>query len=222
MDDIFETFGQAIEDVVNNPILQISLRAIVVYAAVVWIAVAYWAFRDMRARTANLLLPYFAAGLIIAFTPIFFPFAVLVYRILRPTETIAEVYDRQLAAEAMEAEIKSSFCPECAGRVESEWIACPACGRRLNHRCADCGNIVGLDWALCAWCGHDLAPGTGSPRLVPPTSPAVDMAQAALQRAAEDSARTLGPGRGLVGPGNLRAVGNTGPRPGPSKRIGAE
>jgi hypothetical protein len=147
MDDIFETFGQAIEDVVNNPILQISLRAIVVYAAVVWIAVAYWAFRDMRARTANLLLPYFAAGLIIAFTPIFFPFAVLVYRILRPTETIAEVYDRQLAAEAMEA---------------------------------------------------------------------------ALQRAAEDSARTLGPGRGLVGPGNLRAVGNTGPRPGPSKRIGAE
>ena len=54
------------------------------YIVVVWLATAYWAFRDMQTRSDNPILPYLAASLIILFTPVLFVFAALIYRLIRP------------------------------------------------------------------------------------------------------------------------------------------
>ena len=35
---------------------------IVIYVVLLWLGTAYWAFRDMQARTENPILPYFAVG----------------------------------------------------------------------------------------------------------------------------------------------------------------
>ena len=94
---------------------------------------------------------------IILFTPIFFIFAVLVYRIVRPHEKIGEVYERNLAEEALLAEVEAiQHCPTCARRIDDEWIICPTCRTRLNRVCPNCSRLVGLDWSLCAWCGKDF------------------------------------------------------------------
>jgi hypothetical protein len=147
----------AISGFFDSPAVQFGFRAIGVYVVVLWFAAAYWAFRDMQLRTANPILPYLAAGLIILFSPILFTFAIVAYRIVRPQEKIGEVYERTLAEEALLAEVEAvRSCPTCARRVNDEWIICPTCRTRLNRVCPNCSRLVGLDWSLCAWCGRDF------------------------------------------------------------------
>jgi RNA polymerase subunit RPABC4/transcription elongation factor Spt4 len=157
MDQIFAEIGDAIGDFFSTPAVQFVLQAILVYLVVLWLAGAYWAFRDMQHRTENPILPYVAASFVIVFTPIFFPLAIFVYKIIRPHEKIGEVYERNLAEEALLAEVESiKSCPTCARRINDEWIICPTCRTRLNRVCPNCSRLVGLDWSLCAWCGKDF------------------------------------------------------------------
>jgi RNA polymerase subunit RPABC4/transcription elongation factor Spt4 len=160
MDEILDTIGQTIGGFFENPIVQAGFQAAFLYLVILWFAAAYWAYRDMQLRTENPVLPYFGAALIVLFTPLLFPFGVVVYRIIRPQERIGEVYERNLAEEALLAEVESiKSCPSCARRVHDEWIICPSCRTRLNRVCPNCGRLVGLDWSLCAWCGKDFEHG---------------------------------------------------------------
>jgi RNA polymerase subunit RPABC4/transcription elongation factor Spt4 len=157
MDQIFSEIGSALGDFVGSPPVQFVLQAVAIYLVVLWLAGAYWAFRDMQHRTENPILPYVAASFVIVFTPIFFPLAIFVYKIIRPHEKIGEVYERNLAEEALLAEVESiKSCPTCSRRVHDEWIICPTCRTRLNRVCPNCSRLVGLDWSLCAWCGKDF------------------------------------------------------------------
>jgi RNA polymerase subunit RPABC4/transcription elongation factor Spt4 len=157
MGDIIKTIGDTIGGIFSNPILQLGLRAVAVYIVILWLAAAYWAFRDIQLRTENPLAPYLVASLVILFTPVFFLLAVFIYRIIRPQEKIGEVYERNLAEEALLAEVETiRTCPTCSRRVDEEWIICPTCRTRLNRVCPNCGRLVGLDWSLCAWCGRDF------------------------------------------------------------------
>ena len=157
MDQIFQTIQDTIGGFFKNPVVQLSIQALVVYFVILWLAAAYWAFRDMQQRSENPVLPYLAAALIVLFTPLLFVFGIIVYRIIRPHEKIGEVYERNLAEEALLAEVEAiKTCPQCRRRVNDEWIICPTCRTQLSRVCANCGRLVGLDWALCAWCGRDF------------------------------------------------------------------
>ncbi|MEO5964942.1 MAG: zinc ribbon domain-containing protein [Candidatus Limnocylindrales bacterium] len=157
MDQILQTIGNTIGGFFDNAVVQLSIKAILAYFIIVWLAAAYWAFRDMQLRSENPVLPYLAAALIVLFTPVLFLFGIVVYRIVRPQEKIGEVYERNLAEEALLAEVETiRTCPSCSRRVNDEWIICPTCRTRLNRVCANCGRLVGLDWSLCAWCGKDF------------------------------------------------------------------
>ncbi len=154
--DIFTQIQDAIGGFFGSPIVHLALQSIAVYYIILWLAASYWAFRDMQLRSDNPILPYLAAALIVLFN-VFFPFGVVVYRIIRPQEKIGEVYERNLAEEALLAEVEAvRSCPVCRRRVNDEWIVCPTCRTRLNKVCASCGRLVGLDWELCAWCGRDF------------------------------------------------------------------
>ena len=157
MPEILDSIGKTIGDIVGSPVVQIGARLIFVYIVILWIATAYWAFRDMQQRSDNAILPYVGAAGIILFTPFLFVFAVWVYKIVRPHEKIGEVWERNLAEEALLNEVESvRHCPTCERRVDEEWIICPSCRTRLNRVCPNCSRLVGLDWSLCAWCGKDF------------------------------------------------------------------
>jgi len=156
MPDFINSFLKSVGDFLGSPIVQYTIYALLGFLAVLWIASAYWAYRDMQLRTQNPVLPYIAASFIIVFLPIF-PLAIIVYRIVRPQEKVGEVYERTLAEEALLAEVEAvHHCPTCARRVNEEWIICPTCRTRLNRVCPNCSRLVGLDWSLCAWCGKDF------------------------------------------------------------------
>ena len=157
MNDPLGALGGAMSAFFANAVVQLILYAAFFYMILLWITAAYWAFRDMRDRTENPVLPFLATGLIIMFLPFFFPLGVVVYRVVRPPERLGDVYERNLAEEALLAEVEAvKTCRSCDRRVDAEWIICPWCRQRLNRVCPNCERLVGLDWSLCAWCGKDF------------------------------------------------------------------
>jgi RNA polymerase subunit RPABC4/transcription elongation factor Spt4 len=210
MEEILNEIGRAIGAFFDNPIIQTGLRLIAFYIVAMWLVTAYWAYRDLQKRTTNPVAPYLAAALIILFTPILFPFAVVMYKILRPPETVAESNERALAEEAMLVEVESQpHCANCNRRVHIDWIICPTCRNRLRRVCPNCSRLVELDWSLCAWCGKDFervdvppfpaaaynqAPalsGAAAPALGPASQPALSPAQQPMiQQQSSPSAQT--------------------------------
>jgi RNA polymerase subunit RPABC4/transcription elongation factor Spt4 len=177
--DFLSGIGEAIDAFVNSPLVQFGIQATGIYIVLLWLASAYWAFRDMQGRSANPVVPYLAAGLVVAFTPAFFLLGLIVYRIVRPQERLGEAYERGLAEEALIAEIEQiEHCATCGRKVHEDWIICPTCRTRLKRVCPHCSKLVGLDWSLCAWCGRDFErrEATGAvpvpPRQVPEPAPA--------------------------------------------------
>lgn len=157
MEQLLGSIGSAIGSIFDNPVIRFGFQIVAIYWAILWLAAAYWAFRDVQLRTENPIAPYLAAAFVIVFTPVLFPLAVFAYRIVRPQERIGEVYERNLAEEAMLAEIEAvHHCPTCDRTVHEEWIICPTCRTRLSRVCPNCSKLVGLDWSLCAWCGRDF------------------------------------------------------------------
>jgi RNA polymerase subunit RPABC4/transcription elongation factor Spt4 len=154
---LLDTLAEEIGKFFSTPIVQLTIQAIALYMVLLWAATAYWAYRDLQQRTSNPVAPYLAAAMIILFTPLLFFFGVIIYRIVRPSETVAEANERALAEEAMMVEIEAQpHCANCSRQVHEDWIICPTCRNRLRRVCPNCNRLVELDWSLCAWCGKDF------------------------------------------------------------------
>jgi len=198
MDAIFEPIGKFWDDFINNPIVGLTLQLIVIYAVMLWLGTAYWAFRDMQARTENPILPYFSAALIIFFTPLLFVFAVVLYLIVRPRETLAEIYERSLAEESLLAEVeKNQLCPVCRDRVHADWLVCPNCRTRLHRVCPSCNRLADPDWPLCAYCGHEFQ---RAPARQPDRAPEYGSSVTHVPEAAEPNPELTGEPGGLRRP----------------------
>jgi RNA polymerase subunit RPABC4/transcription elongation factor Spt4 len=157
MSELENQFTSVLNTFWTSEVVQTILIWGVIVLAVLWLASAFWTFRDMEERTENVVLPYLASGLVILATPFFFLAAILFYKILRPPERLGDVYERNLSEEALLAEVEEiKTCRTCDRRINPAWIICPWCRSRLNRVCPNCKQIVGLDWTICAWCGVDF------------------------------------------------------------------
>jgi RNA polymerase subunit RPABC4/transcription elongation factor Spt4 len=159
VDAIFKTIGDAIDGVLGDPAVGLVTRIAAAYIVFVWLATALWVFVDWGRRSVNPVLPYASAAVIILASPVLFPLAVLVHRVIRPSATVADRRLAELRDAALSAELDQPHCPDCRALVDPDWLLCPSCRRPLGHRCDRCGRAAGLDWDVCAWCGEALAGG---------------------------------------------------------------
>jgi RNA polymerase subunit RPABC4/transcription elongation factor Spt4 len=134
--------------------------------AAVWISLVIWTFRDMRARSRDPFAQILAA-VVVALLPLA---GLLVYLILRPSETLAEAYERALEEEALLQEIEERpVCPGCSRVTDPHWILCPHCHTRLRKACPDCNALMELQWNLCPFCGNQqVDPFQAGPPLATP------------------------------------------------------
>jgi RNA polymerase subunit RPABC4/transcription elongation factor Spt4 len=134
--------------------------------------IAIWTFRDIHARSRDILAQILATLLVIALPII----GLVVYLMLRPRETLAEAYEHSLEQEALLQAIEEpEICPGCGQRVKSDYLHCPACHTQLKRACPECGRPLHLRWSLCPYCGTSVAPQALEP--VPASKPEPDSAE---------------------------------------------
>jgi RNA polymerase subunit RPABC4/transcription elongation factor Spt4 len=121
------------------------------FVAIFWLALVFWAWRDVRSRTQDVIVQI-TATLLVA---VFFLGGLFIYLIVRPRQTLAELYERQLEEESLLAEMtERQTCPTCHYRVEGEFQVCPSCGTKLRRPCPRCDHLLELKWNLCPFCGY--------------------------------------------------------------------
>jgi len=120
------------------------------YIVALYLGLIVWTFRDIRARSRDVLAQIMATLLVALFT---LP-GLLVYLLLRPHTTLAEEYEHALTEEAVLQELeRQRTCPGCQRRVEPDFIICPYCHEQLRLRCTGCGRLLELNWDVCPYCG---------------------------------------------------------------------
>lgn len=127
-----------------------------------WVAMGIWTFNDIRTRTRDWLAILLACVLVLVFPIVGW----VLYLMIRPKETLGEVYDRALEEEALLREIEETVaCHSCGVPAKENWVYCPNCHSQLQHSCPACGNLVRNEWDICVYCGasQQVAP----PRRVP-------------------------------------------------------
>ena len=132
------------------------------YLALIWVTTVLWTYRDIRARSRDLLSQLIGVALVTALPLVGIP----LYLVLRPSDTLQQAYDRQLEQEAILSDLHSvSACPDCRHPVQDEFMVCPYCRVSLKEPCADCGRLMTHAWRHCPYCGTSREPARSAARL---------------------------------------------------------
>jgi RNA polymerase subunit RPABC4/transcription elongation factor Spt4 len=140
------------------------------FLAALWLSLAFWSYRDAGARSHDRLAQILAAAVVLRLGPA----GLVVYLVLRPRQTLDEVYQNALEEEALLAEIEDRpVCPGCGAQTRPDWQICPHCHTRLQKACASCSRLMELPWQVCPYCATPV-PGSRAPDSEP--SPPVETA----------------------------------------------
>lgn len=148
-------------------ILQVIIAFMGAFFLAFWLGLIVWTFRDVRSRSRDIFAQLLATLMVVFFNV---P-GLLLYFILRPPETLAEVYERALEEEALLKDIEERLiCPGCKRQAQPDFLICPTCHTRLKKLCPSCGKLLHLKWNICPYCG-------ASPSAPPVRPPAVVKAE---------------------------------------------
>jgi len=118
-------------------------------AVAFWVASVWWVFRDARRRIDD---PWIVAmATILALLPLVGP---LLYLLVRPAESVADVRERELAMRALRKRIRTGeFCHQCGAESDPSYRFCPVCATELRRACPSCDAALETFWQLCPFCG---------------------------------------------------------------------
>jgi len=159
------------ENILNTiqPFVIMFAALFAAFLTATWISSVIWAFRDIRARSRDIFAQILATLMVFIFFPLFPLPGLALYLILRPRETLAEIYERSLEEEALLQGIEERLaCPGCNRRIEEDFMICPTCHTRLKKACLACGRLLHLRWNICPYCGAVQTAAKAAP---PPSQP---------------------------------------------------
>lgn len=151
------TITSFVASVFHDPIVQTGLRLAGWALVLTWVLSILWVVRDAGARTHNPIAIAAAATSVLLATPAAFLLAIIVWRILRPGETLADTREQRLTIEALRVTTDVHRCGRCAMVVDAGWRRCPRCRNWLLAPCPRCERLVELQSKACPWCALDLA-----------------------------------------------------------------
>lgn len=126
---------------------------LVMFLIIFSISLIIWTFRDIRSRTQDFVSQILATILVALFNV----GGLFIYLILRPRQTLAEIYERQLEEESLLAEMtERQTCTNCHARVETDFQVCPSCGQKLKRSCPKCERLLELRWTYCPYCASSV------------------------------------------------------------------
>ncbi len=131
-------------------ILQLLIAFMAAFGLALWISLIIWTFRDARSRARDVFAILLATVMVVIFGPL----GLIIYFLLRPPVTLAELYERSLEEEALLQDLEERpRCSGCSRVVEQHWIVCPDCHTQLKRICLNCDEKLNLRWNICPSCG---------------------------------------------------------------------
>jgi RNA polymerase subunit RPABC4/transcription elongation factor Spt4 len=135
---------------ISNDGVNLAINLLVLFLAIVWLAMIYWTRADAKRRITDPVLVLCATAAAL------FPFVgTIVYMIVRPPEYLEDVRERELemaASEARLAQLSYYACENCGTEVEKDYLICPSCHTRLREACDQCHRALDLNWSVCPYC----------------------------------------------------------------------
>jgi Double zinc ribbon len=136
-------------------VLQIIATFLIAFLVVLWLTLCFWTFRDIQSRTNDVLAQVFATLLVVFFN---IP-GVLLYVLVRPKTTLAQLYEANLQEEYMLQDLEErEICPTCRVKSQPDFMFCFNCRTRLRRECPNCGQIVKVKWSNCPYCSFAIKP----------------------------------------------------------------
>jgi RNA polymerase subunit RPABC4/transcription elongation factor Spt4 len=148
------------------PYLTLAMELCGVFYFVFRLALVFWVGRDARRRGA---MTWFWA----VATLVFGELTWVVYMVVRPPETLDDAHEREVEIAAREAELHrvGLTCPHCFKPIESDFLICPTCMKKLKKPCSTCGRPVKTSWTVCPYCKARQLPGERSDEGDAPAGP---------------------------------------------------
>jgi RNA polymerase subunit RPABC4/transcription elongation factor Spt4 len=141
---------------IENDGLNLAVNLLVFFLFVIYVALVYWTYADAVRRLDDPMLIGCAT------VASLFPFiGTIVYTIVRPPEYLEDVRERELeirAAQKRLALLENRTCRNCGSEVESTFLRCPACMRKLKEPCRNCSRPLDPRWKVCPYCEAEVAP----------------------------------------------------------------
>ena len=128
-----------------NIVWKILLFAFVIF----WIVVLDWIWADSGERTSSKR----SRILYVILAAVFNVFGWLIYLIIRPSQTIEEIYWADLERRYLKYETSElGDCPKCGTQLYPGYLYCPSCNYKLKRKCPSCGVYVDKKSNFCPFC----------------------------------------------------------------------
>ncbi len=139
---------------IDGGILSLVINLLVLFLVVTYLALIYWTYLDAKRRIEDPVLIACATAASV------FPFiGTIVYTILRPPEFLEDAQERELELRAAELRLRQLIeqsCPHCEYPVESSYLRCPNCDRKLRSPCRKCSKPLDPKWGVCPYCETEV------------------------------------------------------------------
>jgi hypothetical protein len=120
---------------------------------VFWFVVLYWVWLDSGERTSNKTVKISYVILVALLNIV----GLLVYLIIRPSQTIEEIYWADLERRYLKYETAElGDCPKCGSQLFPGYTFCPNCRYKLKMKCPRCKTYVDKKNKFCPHCGQEL------------------------------------------------------------------
>lgn len=134
---------------VGNFDFNILIRSFLASLVVIWFFIAVWVWIDSGERTRNILFRIFSVLLVAPFNVV----GLIIYLILRPKETIENVYWGDLERRYLLYETSElGDCPQCGDQLSPGFNICPSCSYELKVKCKGCEMMLDRKWNFCPYC----------------------------------------------------------------------
>lgn len=140
-------------DFVGNIDFNMFGTLFIVALVVFWLVIIGWVWIDSSERTSKKGLKIGYILLVIFFNI----FGLIIYLIIRPSETIEEIYWEDLERRYLKYETSElGDCPRCGSQLYPGYVFCTDCGYRLKVKCPQCGVLIDKDHVFCEYCGFKI------------------------------------------------------------------
>lgn len=120
---------------------------------VFWFVVLYWVWLDSGERTSNKTVRISYVILVAVLNIV----GLLIYLIIRPSQTIEEIYWADLERRYLKYETAElGDCPKCGSQLFPGYTYCPNCRYKLKMKCPRCKVYVDKKNKFCHHCGQEL------------------------------------------------------------------